>query len=412
MSEKNSPIWAQLDAVPHQYPWLDHDEECEVCVIGGGLTGALCALKLAQQGAEVMLITSGQVGYGATANAMPCAEYDGGASLSALNRRLGRQTALKLFELGINALDGLEEIAFGLGEKCSFSRRDCLLFTDDPNDLEQLNREYIERRNAGFDCSFVSRNAARDIFSFELCGGIISKGLAAEFDPYIFTQLCVERAVSLGARVYENTKAMRLELEGETAVIQTSTHRQITAGRVVVASGSACADAVEGLAYPRTYFMAASRPVNQLSGWPGRCVIRSFGSPRMTIAASPDSRICVCGLDTSVVDEHSRLGGVLRLPSLHEKRFSDLTDYVRGMFPQIYIPEFEAVSAFRSCRSADGLPVIGSFEAQPSCIFAACCGAGGVLMSVTAAEIAASLCSGETPGLAELFSPERRSLRK
>ncbi len=412
MPINNGPIWALADEVPQQYPWLDSDERCGICVVGGGLTGALCALRLAEQGEDVVLITAKQIGFGATANTMPCVEYDGGTTLYSMGRQIGRDNAAVMLELGRRAIDSLEDIAFSLGERCKFVRRDCLLFTDDSNTLDILNKEYTARQNAGFDCSYISRNTARDVFSFNLLGGIVSKGLGAELDPYMFTQLCIEKAVSLGARVFENTKAVRLDMNGENVRIETSTFRIITADRVVVASGSACSDVFDGLISPRTYFMAVSKPVRQFTGWPGRCVIRTLDSPRLTISVSPDDRICICGLDSSVVDELSRLGGILPLPTLHEKRFEELTGYVKYMFPQIHVPEFEAFSAFRGCRSADGMPVVGFFGDQPNCMFAACCGAGGVLMSVTVSETIAMLCAGEETELADFFSPERRSLKK
>ena len=39
----------------------------DVCVVGGGLTGALCALAAAQSGLETVLITAGCAGFGGTA---------------------------------------------------------------------------------------------------------------------------------------------------------------------------------------------------------------------------------------------------------------------------------------------------------------------------------------------------------
>ncbi len=412
MSAKNAPVWAAVRKAPRQYPWLDHDETCEVCVVGGGVTGAMCALRLAERGIDTVLITAGQLGGGMTADCMPCVEYDGGVSLRRLNRRLGPETAAAMFELGISAVAGLEELAQSLGVECCFARRDCLLFTDDDSDLEGFNKEFMIRRHAGLDCTYVSRSTARDIFDFGIAGGMISRGLAAEIDPYALTHQCTARAVEMGVRVYENTKAVRMEYTGGRAVIQTSTYRTVDAGQAVIASASACADIIDGLTSPRTHFMAVSRPVNQFSGWPGRCVIRSWGSPRFTCASSPDGRLCICGLDTAVIDEQSRLGGVVYMPNLHERRFRELEQIVKVLFPQIYIHGFDAVHAFRSWQTADGLPVIGKSPEHPGCVFAACCGSGGVLMSEIASHMAAQLCDGEESELSMLFSPDRKGLKR
>jgi len=412
MPAKNAPIWASLSPAPRQYSWLDHDETCEVCVIGGGITGTMCALRLAQSGVDTVLITDMQLGYGITADTMPCVEFDGGHSLRRLSRKLGPELAAMMFELGVSAVSGLEELAQSFDGKCRFARRDCLLFTDDDNELEMFNKEFLIRRHAGFDCSYVSRNAAKDIFAFDIAGGIVSRGMAAEIAPYELTHLCAERAEELGSRVYENTKAVRMEYTNQHTVVHTSTHRTITSEKVVIASAGACADIIDGLSAPRTNFMAVSRPVTHFSGWPGRCVIRSWNSPRVTYATTPDGRICACGLDTSVVDEQSRLAGIFHMPALHEKRFKELDVIAKYFFPQIYTPGFEAIHAFRSYQTLDGMPIIGADDEHPGCIFAACCGTGGVLMSEIASRLVTEIYTGEESELVSVFSPARKALKR
>ena len=407
-----APLWAALSRVPAQYPWLSEDTECDVCVVGGGITGVLCTLRLAEQGENVVLITAGQIGFGSTAATMPCVEYDCGQTVRRLAKRAGHDAALRMLELGAAALDELEELCKTLDGDCGFARRDALLFTDDESELDMLGREYAERRRAGVDCTFISRAAAKDVFAFEVAGGIMSKGMAAELDPYRLTQLCARRAQSLGARIFENTRANRIDhiLERDRSEITTSTYRKVTAKKVVVAAGEACADILDGLAAPRTFFTVLSHRVRRLSGWPGRCIIRSFSAPHVTFAATQDGRICASGLATSVVDEHARLGGVFHMPRLHQRRFEELEAGARYLFPAIETPQFEYAQAWRSCSSIDGLPVIGLATDCPECWFAVCCGSGGILMSEAASRMIGDMCAGRRAADEELFSPERRSL--
>lgn len=402
----------ELGGVLNQYPWLDHDESCEVCIIGGGLTGAMCALRLAERGLDIVLITDAPAGSGVTADVMPCAEYDWGCSLKMLSKRLGDELALAALELGASAVAGLEELASSLGAECSHSRRDCLLFSDDDSDIELLSREFAARRQAGFDCSFVSRSAAHDIFSFNIAGGIISQQLCVEVQPYELTQLCLRRASEHGARIYENTKAVRMEYGSSSTTVQASTFRSISAEQVIIASSAACAEIIDGISQSRTGFIAVSRPVTHFTGWPGRCSVRSWATPRISLATSPDGRVCISGLESAIFDERSRLAGLVHIPSMHEKRFDELDQILRYLFPQIYLPEFDAVHAYRSYRTADGLPIIGRCSEHSGCIFAACCGTDGLLMSEVASELVTGLCCGEEDELSVLFSPDRRTLRR
>ncbi|MBQ9994057.1 MAG: FAD-binding oxidoreductase [Clostridia bacterium] len=411
MEKTGFPIWPQIDNVPRQYPWLADDISCDVCVIGGGVTGAMCAMRLAERGVATVLLTAKQIGFGATASTMPSAEYDCGQTIRSLAKYSDRETAVRLMTLAQEAIDSLEQLSINSADDFGFKRRDCMLFTDDNSQLELLSREYIERRKAGFDCTYISRSAASDVFAFDIAGAIVTKGGAGELDPYRLAHLCIDRAVSAGARVYENTKAARIDCDDEgDCTITTSTYRRVRAEKVVIAAGGACADILDGLASPRTFFMIASSPMAHIPDWPGRCVLRSFGTPDVTYASAPDGRIFSCGLATSVVDEYSRLGGIVRIPSLHRKRFEEMEMGAHYIFPNAGDIYFKYAYAARCCQTHDGLPVIGVSDEQPGCIFAVCCGSGGVLLSEVASRMVIDSVEGRDSHDTRIFSPERRSL--
>src|SRR5688572_6966641 len=45
-------LWPELDsAAAPNFPRLDRDQRCDVAIIGGGITGALCAYHLTEDGA-------------------------------------------------------------------------------------------------------------------------------------------------------------------------------------------------------------------------------------------------------------------------------------------------------------------------------------------------------------------------
>lgn len=411
MAQYNTnPVWTQLDSPERQYTWLDSSITCGTCVIGGGLTGVLCAMRLAEQGEDVALITQGQIGYGSTAAAMPCAEYDCGTTMRALISKNGKEKAERMLWLGVHAVENIEKLAKELDGDFGFCRRDCFLFTDDDADLELITREYLDRRSAGIDCTYVSRSAARDAFAFDVAGGIVSAGLAAQLDPYMLTQLCAARAASLGARIFENTRAERIDPRDGGAAIATSTHRTITTPRVVIAAGDACAELLDGMYAQKTGFLAVSHRIRQFTGWPGRCVIRSFSSPHVTYAASPDGRIFASGLATSVIDEQARLCGLVHAPAIAQRRFAELEAGAKYLFPGIGMPGFEYANISRCCRTTDGLPIVGWSEENESCMFAAACGEGGVIMSEVVSHIIASMCAGEEPEELAMLHPGRRAL--
>jgi len=66
------PFWLLKNGLLADYPSLKHDESCEVAVIGGGITGALVAYHLAQEGVETVLVDKRDIGGGSTPPAQPC----------------------------------------------------------------------------------------------------------------------------------------------------------------------------------------------------------------------------------------------------------------------------------------------------------------------------------------------------
>ena len=49
-----------------EFPPLDGDRKHDVCVIGGGYSGLSCALHLAENGYDVVLLDAHRVGWGAS----------------------------------------------------------------------------------------------------------------------------------------------------------------------------------------------------------------------------------------------------------------------------------------------------------------------------------------------------------
>lgn len=404
------PVWTDINDVPAQYPWLDNDAACDVCVVGGGITGVMCAMFLAQSGADTILIAENRIGAGAVASAMPCVQYDFGRTFHSSRRVPG--SAEILMRLGAQSLSDLERLVPTLDGDCGFALRDLMIFTSDPSELALLGSEYTARREAGFDCTFVSRETVRDVFPFEIAGAIVSKRLAAELDPYRLTHLCAKEAAKCGARIYENTRADNIDFYGGENYIDTSTRRVITAKKTVIATGTAAGDLLGGRTARKTCFLTASAPCEKLTGWHGRCVLRTWETPGITVAASPGGRIFSGGLATSSVSEDGRLYGVLPLHRLCNKRFDELEELPLSLFPDTDIDGFDYACVSSYCETADMLPIIGALPEAEGCVFALCSAPDAALMSLAAADIAARICLGDTPPDAEIYSPERDALRR
>lgn len=415
---KNTP-YLTSNAIPKQYPWLNENQYCDVCIVGGGLTAALCALKIAEKGRGVVLITDREIGFGEDACLPAAVEADGGFTLTEWSRHFDTDTSIRLYSLGCAALDELENLCRSLdaaegkeGFPCDFQRRDTLLYTDDESELESLNHEYLARKHNNFDCTYITRETARDSFSFDIGGGILSKGFGAVFHPYHLTHLCLMRAEAMGAKIFEHTEAVDIEtpkIDDGSVIVTTAAHRTIYADKLVLATGSRGLETILPTFRRRTRYYVVSKPIppEDESGWPGKCLIRTFGTPKIHYTFTPDGRISASGLESRRFGVGGRVKELLQMPTASERKFSHLEDAVEYLFPAIpnSKPEFEYELSYAA--APDGLPVIGTHADYRSCVFALCTGSGTPIYSQLAAQFAADLIEGLHNADMDFFQPQR-----
>lgn len=402
-----SPLWTSINAVPAIYPWLYRDESCEVCVVGGGITGALCALKFAQAGVDTVLLAGGPIGYGGTSHSAGVIQADPAGGLEELSHRIGVDRAVKVYSQCFRAMDELEELASGCPVSSGFTRRDSLSFVDSEDLADRLNDEYLLKKHNGFDVELISRERARDLYSFDLECGLLTHGTAATVDPYLLTHGVLAAAERDGARIYENTTVENISQEGIRRILATSVRHTVTASTVVVAIGLDCCDFLKGAGSKRTCFAMSTCPTESLSGWNDGCVIHHVGRPEITFSVTPQGRILASGLDTGLIDRNRRMAGFLPLDVLASKKYAHLEEEVTRMFPGIRETQPEYAYTADFLQTEDGLPVIGTQEQYPNCFFALCPSQNGILFSQVAARLLLELYQGEAGENAGLYSPER-----
>ena len=62
------PFWAVSNGLPHAFPPLARDHDCDVVVLGAGITGALIANELAAHGHSVCILDERDAGWGSSAS--------------------------------------------------------------------------------------------------------------------------------------------------------------------------------------------------------------------------------------------------------------------------------------------------------------------------------------------------------
>src|SRR5687768_12876379 len=104
-------FWSDVGGYGPHYPPLADDRECEVAVIGTGITGAVAALELIKAGMKLIILDRRQrVGGGSTAASTGLLQYEIDRPLVELSRIVGKAAAERAYLLGVEAIAKFGEI--------------------------------------------------------------------------------------------------------------------------------------------------------------------------------------------------------------------------------------------------------------------------------------------------------------
>ncbi len=402
----NASFFNTLNDVPAQYPWLAFDEECEVLIIGGGVTGCMAAHTLSKNGVDTVLISERPIGYCSSSIDSSTLNYQNEIMLTSLSATVGRDKALSFFNQCGEALDYVESLAQTLDD-FDFARRNSFLYTDSADKINDLHTEYLMRKHNGFDVEFLEKADARELFSFEVKAGILSKDSGGELDCYKFCHSLLADAEKLSTRIYENTPASEIIETDEGIVVVTNNNKRIKANKIVFAMGYRQDEYLNRLAGKRRSFFLATAPVDSFSGFESRALVKNISS-NINLRSTKDNRIIVNGLDCSTIDKDGRLGKLISMDRLASRKYSELKSNLESMLCGVspLITEYKYNGVYGTTK--DSMPIIGETDEYENTYFNMPSSINGALYSVIGARIITDLYLGNQTE--NIFSPNRSSL--
>jgi gamma-glutamylputrescine oxidase len=185
-----------------------------VAIVGGGVTGCACALRLAEAGKGVRLFEAREIAGGASGRSGGFALRGGALGYDVARRELGAERARAFWVLTERYLDRLEQLA---GD--AFRRTGSLRLAADAGELEELTAEYEALREDGFAVEWrdeLSKPLAR---RFE---GAIFHPPDGSLQPARWVRRLAALAVEAGAELLEHERVESIDpLEADQVVIAT-----------------------------------------------------------------------------------------------------------------------------------------------------------------------------------------------
>jgi glycine/D-amino acid oxidase-like deaminating enzyme len=395
------PFWPVRDGLPGDFSPLEENLDCDVAIIGAGVTGALIAWFLTRSGFSVTVLDGREVAHGSTAGNTGLVLYELDEMLQDLARRIGRQPAEQAYRRCRAAIGTLERVVRSTRIDCEFTRRQSLFLAAIPAHLPRLRREFDARRAAGLPVDWWPSDRIAAESSLPHCAAILSRE-AAEIDPYAFTYGILQSTRKAGAAIHDQTLVTRRAYRRTGIELTTSRDFRVRARHLVVATGYESKGALtESFGALHSTFALVSEPLGgELCGWPAnRCLIWDTANPYLYLRTTGDRRVIIGGYD-------ERFGSAPTRDRLLRRKTSALKRRFRQLFPRIPL-EVATSWAGTFGVTSDGLPFIGQHPKVPDTWYALGFGGNGTTFAVIAAEIISAAMRGECDPDAALFGFER-----
>jgi glycine/D-amino acid oxidase-like deaminating enzyme len=389
-------FWLLKNGLINSYPSLHGNFDCDVLVVGGGITGALLAFQMSSEGYKTVLIDRGDVAFGSTSATTAMLQYELDRPLYSLMEKLGNTVAVDVYQAGVDAIRSIGALVARLGIDCAYRTKDSVYFARNEKDLRWLQREFHARQGSGLDVHWLSENDLFSVYGVKGYGGIRSSA-GADLDAYRLAHgLMLHAQLHYDLHVYDHTALAGVEYGRQQADARTAGGHMISAKRIIYATGyETQAFMKEKIVDLFSTYVCISEPMLQLSRKLDETIFWTTDSPYLYIRATSDNRVLVGGGDEPFIN------AALRDKAIEEKE-GELLQGIKETMPGVEItPDFSWAGTFGVTR--DSLPYIGPHEDFPHSFFVLGYGGNGITFSVLAMKVISDAIAGRQNRFLDYF---------
>ena len=364
-------IWHDSVQFPAFSP-LEGELHTDVLIIGGGITGILCAYQLAQAGIPSVLVEADRICSGVSGNTTAKVTAQHGLIYHKLLRRFGEDRAKLYYQANTDALVRYRTLCRDI--PCDWKEQDNYVYSmDRPHRLEA-------ELNAATRLGIPARLVSDLPLPFSCAGAVCLPG-QGQFHPLKFIQ-----GILPGLRIYEHSPVRSFD-----GTFYRTDHGSIRAEHVIVA----------------THFPLFNKH--------GAYFLRLYQHRSYVLALEQAGTV-----DGMYVDERSTglsfrswnnlllLGGGSHRTGAEGGGWTELKIFARKHYPNATISHRWAT---QDCMPLDGLPYIGPYSKHmPNVFVATGFQKWGMTSAMVASTLLCDLVQGKENPLADLFAPSRSIL--
>lgn len=394
--KSNEPFWLLKNGLITSYPSLKSDEECDVLIIGGGITGSLIAHQMIKDGYQTILIDKREICNGSTSATTSMLQYEIDTPLYELIEMIGEKGAVESYKACSKSIDDLEKIVKEIKARSGFKRKQSLYFASKKKDAIWLEKEYEARRKAGFDVAWLGPEDIEEKFAFQnTYGGILSKQ-GASIDAFKFAHELLRFNVNKGLKVFDKTEMKSVKYLRDHNLALTTDGFNIKAKKIVYCVGYESATMIKEqfVDLKSTYAIVSEVDTDTFKNIENTLVWNT-DNPYIYMRSTDDERLLIGGGDEDFSNPEKR-------DSLLNKKEKEILKNLKRIKPDYHFyTDFVWAGTFGETN--DGLPYIGTHDNFKNSYFVLGFGGNGITFSVTGMEMASAFMKNKKHQLSEYF---------
>jgi glycine/D-amino acid oxidase-like deaminating enzyme/nitrite reductase/ring-hydroxylating ferredoxin subunit len=214
------------------YPILNSDLDVDIAIVGGGMTGLLCAYQLRLEGFNIVILEADRIITGTTAfsTAKITSQHD--FIYDKLINSVGEELASQYATANEVAIKEIKKIVDGNNIECQFLEQEAFIYAQQDAYIKQIENEIKAASYLGIKASFVEEIP----FPIKIKAGLKFEN-QAQFHPRKFLLSIAEILQKLNIQIYEQTRVVELEKHVmDSYILTTNNGNTVAAKKVIIAS--------------------------------------------------------------------------------------------------------------------------------------------------------------------------------
>lgn len=373
----NEPFWLIKNALTQSYPSLKRDISTEHLIIGGGITGALIAYRLIEDGKEVVMMDRRDVCSGSTAASTAMLQYEIDIPLHELIELRGLTCAVSSYQNCEKAIFDLKKIVDTIKSDCQFEFKKSVYFCTSKKRLEFLQKEFNSRKEHGFKVTWLDKEEMkkRGIQAY----AAIESESGAVMDAYKLANDLLKYCSEKGLKIFDRTEIREIINKEGKLVAVTDGNFKIESSHIIHCSGYESTETLdEKVVDLKSTYALASEAFETLPEAFRNHIYWNTDSPYLYFRSTGDGRIIMGGGDEKFKNPNAR-------DILLSRKEKSLSEAFRKCFPDI---EFKLDYSWAGTfgETQDGLPYYGRPKLNENQHYVLGFGGNGITFSVMGME--------------------------